>query len=80
MIPDYVRRVQLERHMEKMMKKKMKTKKKPTAAKTKAVKVASRKGKRGGSVAGLGPRKCGVCGKRGHNRRSHEPKRGTGRS
>lgn len=51
---------------------KKKTKKK-LAPKTKAVKTASRKGKRGGSVAGLGPRKCGVCGARGHNRRSHEP-------
>ena len=37
----------------------------------KTVKSATRKGKRGGSVAGSGPRKCGVCGKRGHNARSH---------
>ncbi len=49
---------------------KKKTKKK---TQTKSVKAASRKGRRGGSVAGLGPRKCGVCGKRGHNKRSHEP-------
>lgn len=41
------------------------------ATKTKAVKTASRKGHRGGSVGG-GHRKCGVCGKLGHNRRSHE--------
>ena len=44
-----------------------------SASKTKSIKAASRKGKRGGSVAGLGPRKCGECGARGHNRRSHEP-------
>jgi|HubBroStandDraft_2_1064218.scaffolds.fasta_scaffold00990_30 hypothetical protein len=49
-----------------MVKRKMKK------AKTKAVKTAAHTGKRGGSVAGGGPRKCGVCGKRGHNRRSHE--------
>lgn len=54
------------------MNRKTKTKKK-TAPKAKVVKTASRKGKRGGSVAGLGPRQCGVCHKRGHNKRSHEP-------
>ena len=52
--------------MVKKIKKKSKTTKK-------TVKSATRKGKRGGSVAGSGPRKCGVCGKRGHNARSHEP-------
>jgi hypothetical protein len=50
----------------------VKSKKKSTK-KTKSVKSANRKGKRGGSVAGSGPRECGVCHKLGHNRRSHEP-------
>lgn len=37
-----------------------------------AKKKAPRSG-RGGSVAGKGPRKCAVCHKRGHNKRSHAP-------
>jgi len=45
---------------------------KKKATKTKSTKTATRKGMRGGSVPG-GSRKCGVCGKRGHNMRSHEP-------
>ena len=49
-----------------------KSKKKKTKTTKKTVKSATRKGKRGGSVAGSGPRRCGVCGKRGHNARSHE--------
>ncbi len=40
--------------------------------KTKTIKTSGRKGKRGGSAAGLGPRKCSVCSKRGHNARSHD--------
>jgi DnaJ-class molecular chaperone len=56
--------------MEKMM---MKKKTKKSASKTKSAKTASRKGMRGGSVPGSGPRKCGICKGRGHNRRSHEP-------
>ena len=51
----------------------MKKKTKKSATKTKSVKTATRRGKRGGSVAGSGPRECGVCHKLGHNRRSHEP-------
>jgi len=50
----------------------MAKKKAKKTVKTKAVKTASRKGKRGGSVSG-GTRKCGVCGKKGHNKRSHGP-------
>jgi hypothetical protein len=46
--------------------------KKKKTTKTRVTKTASRKGTRGGSVAG-GHRKCGVCGKRGHNARSHSP-------
>jgi hypothetical protein len=41
-------------------------------SKTKTPTVRSRKGMRGGSVAGA-PRVCGVCRKSGHNSRSHEP-------
>ena len=41
------------------------------ATKKKMTKVASRKGQRGGSVGG-GHRKCSVCGKLGHNRRTHD--------
>jgi hypothetical protein len=44
--------------------------KKTKAAKTKSSKKANRKGTRGGSVGGK-PRKCGICGKLGHNRRTH---------
>ena len=59
-----------------MVKKKKKIKKT-----TKSVKTATRKGKRGGSVAGRGPRRCGICVARGikgaksmgHNSRSHDP-------
>ena len=36
-------------------------------AKTKSVRSEARESKAAG-----GPRKCGVCGKRGHNKRSHE--------
>jgi hypothetical protein len=45
---------------------------KKTAPKTKTPSLATRKGKRGGSVPGA-PRACSVCGKSGHNARSHEP-------
>ena len=53
------------------MVKKTKKKTKKTPSKTKTVKTASRKGQRGGSVGGES-RRCGVCGKLGHNRRSHD--------
>jgi hypothetical protein len=45
---------------------------KKTAIKKKTVATASRKSGRGGSVGGE-PRKCGICRKLGHNRRSHGP-------
>jgi len=51
------------------MVKKTKTEK---TTKTKAVKMANRKGMRGGSVGGES-RACSVCGKKGHNKRSHGP-------
>lgn len=51
------------------MAKKSKKKSKTTIKSVKP--PATRKGTRGGSVPG-GRRKCGVCGKIGHNRRSHE--------
>lgn len=51
----------------------MKKKIKKSKTTKKSTKTATRKGKRGGSVSGSGPRKCGVCGKRGHNARSHDP-------
>lgn len=50
----------------------MAKKKAKKTVKTKAVKTASRKGMRGGSVRGQS-RKCGQCGKSGHNKRSHGP-------
>lgn len=40
--------------------------------KTKTPTVKSRKGMKGGSVAGA-YRECGVCHKTGHNARSHKP-------
>jgi hypothetical protein len=48
-------------------------KKTKSKAKTKAVKTAAHTGKRGDSVVGK-PRKCSFpgCGRRGHNKRSHE--------
>ena len=57
--------------MAKMKKKNVKKTVKKTV-KTKAVKTASRKGMRGGSVPGTS-RKCGECGEKGHNKRSHLP-------
>lgn len=45
---------------------------KKSKKKTKSTRTKRRDGKHGGSVGG-GHRKCGVCGKLGHNRRSHEP-------
>jgi hypothetical protein len=39
---------------------------------TKTTRKSVRSGKRGGSIGGA-LRKCGVCQKNGHNRRSHEP-------
>jgi hypothetical protein len=46
--------------------------KKTVEMKKKSVKPAARAGKRGGSAGGE-PRKCGVCGRLGHNKRSHGP-------
>jgi len=45
---------------------KTKTKRTPKAGGKKTKKVRS------AGYVGSGPRKCGVCGKRGHNSRSHE--------